>query len=98
MTMRGCPMHRYMTNDAKEKLAKLPGVKTAEVKVVWDPPWNPSMITEDGRKALGGLESNRGDLPRTRSDSPLRVLRVYVLMHKRRVYMSCQYGTEEGIW
>ena len=53
MTMRGCPMHSYMTRDAKEKLLKIPGIKTAEVSVVWDPPWNPTMITEAGRKALG---------------------------------------------
>lgn len=53
MTMRGCPMHTYMTNDATEKLLSIPGVKTADVKVVWDPPWNPTMMTEAGRKALG---------------------------------------------
>ena len=53
MTMRGCPMHQYMTNDAKEKLLSVPGVKSAEVKVVWDPPWNPTMMSEAGRKALG---------------------------------------------
>lgn len=53
MTVRGCPMHGYMTNDAKEKLMQIPGVKSAVVNLVWDPPWNPTMITEDGRKALG---------------------------------------------
>jgi metal-sulfur cluster biosynthetic enzyme len=53
MTIRGCPMHRYMTADAEEKLAKLAGVKSAQVNLVWDPPWNPSMISADGRKALG---------------------------------------------
>jgi metal-sulfur cluster biosynthetic enzyme len=53
MTVRGCPMHGYMTNDAKEKLMQIPGVKSAVVNLVWDPPWNPTMITEDGRKGLG---------------------------------------------
>lgn len=53
MTVRGCPMHGFMTNDAREKLLQLPGVKSAVVNLVWDPPWNPTMITEDGRKALG---------------------------------------------
>ena len=53
MTMRGCPMHAYMTNDAHEKLMQIPGVKTAEVNLVWDPPWNPTMINEAGRKTMG---------------------------------------------
>jgi metal-sulfur cluster biosynthetic enzyme len=53
MTMRGCPMHAYMTDDARQKLMSIPGVKTAEVNVVWDPPWNPTMINEAGRKAMG---------------------------------------------
>jgi len=53
MTARGCPMHRYMTADARQKLLQVPGVKSAEVNVVWDPPWNPTMMTEAGRKALG---------------------------------------------
>ena len=53
MTMRGCPMHQYMTADARQKLLQIPGVKKAEVNVVWDPPWNPTMMTDAGRKALG---------------------------------------------
>ncbi len=53
MTMRGCPMHEYMTNDAHAKLLQIPGVKSAEVHLVWDPPWNPTMINEAGRKAMG---------------------------------------------
>lgn len=53
MTVRGCPMHAYMTNDAREKLLAIPGVKNAEVKLVWDPPWNPTMMSENGRKSLG---------------------------------------------
>jgi metal-sulfur cluster biosynthetic enzyme len=53
MTVRGCPMHGYMTNDAKEKLLQIPGITSAVVNLVWDPPWNPTMISDNGRKALG---------------------------------------------
>jgi metal-sulfur cluster biosynthetic enzyme len=52
MTVRGCPMHQYITKDAESKLSKIPGVETATVKLVWDPPWNQSMISEAGWKAL----------------------------------------------
>jgi len=53
MTARGCPMHTFMTRDAKQKLEKLEGVREAEVELVWDPPWTPEKLTEAGRKALG---------------------------------------------
>ena len=39
--------------DAKAKLEALPGVEGAEVEIVWDPAWNPRMISEEGRKQLG---------------------------------------------
>ncbi len=53
MTARGCPMHSYLTQEARAKLLEIPGVKSADVKVVWDPPWNATMISAAGRKALG---------------------------------------------
>ncbi len=53
MTTRGCPMHSYMTADARQKLLGLPGIASASVSVVWDPPWSPTMISDNGRKALG---------------------------------------------
>jgi metal-sulfur cluster biosynthetic enzyme len=39
--------------DARHKLQGLPGVSEAEVEVVWDPPWNPQMISPEGREKLG---------------------------------------------
>jgi metal-sulfur cluster biosynthetic enzyme len=30
-----------------------PGLQEAEVQIVWDPPWNQSMITDAGKKRLG---------------------------------------------
>jgi metal-sulfur cluster biosynthetic enzyme len=31
----------------------LEGVESADVEIVWDPPWHQSMISADGRKVLG---------------------------------------------
>lgn len=53
MTAPGCPMHAFLTRDAKRKIEGLPGVKTANVELVWDPPWTPARMTPEGRKALG---------------------------------------------
>ncbi len=56
LTAQGCGMGGMISADAEEKLLELPGVKEAKVELVWDPPWNPSLISPEGRKALGILE------------------------------------------
>ena len=53
LTARGCGMGPAIAGDAQAKLVDLPGVEEASVEVVWDPPWNPEMISEEGRKRLG---------------------------------------------
>jgi metal-sulfur cluster biosynthetic enzyme len=34
-------------------VAEIPGVKSANVQVVWDPPWDPSRLSEAAKKMLG---------------------------------------------
>ena len=53
LTAQGCGMGPVIAADAKSKLEALPGVESAEVQIVWDPVWNPRMISEAGRKQLG---------------------------------------------
>ena len=53
LTAQGCGMGPVIAADAKSKLEALPGVESAEVEIVWDPIWNPRMISEAGRKELG---------------------------------------------
>ena len=53
LTAQGCGMGPVIAGDAKAKLEALPGVESAEVEIVWDPVWNPRMISEAGRKQLG---------------------------------------------
>ena len=53
LTAQGCGMGPVIAADAKSKLEALPGVESAEVEIVWDPVWNPRMISETGRKQLG---------------------------------------------
>ncbi len=53
LTAPGCGMGGAIAGDAQQKLLSLPGIETANVDIVWDPPWHHAMITEKGRKILG---------------------------------------------
>jgi len=53
LTTPGCPMHDSIAAGVKNILLGLEGVTDAEVEVVWDPPWHPSMMTEAGRRLTG---------------------------------------------
>jgi probable FeS assembly SUF system protein SufT len=53
LTAQGCGMGGAIAADAQSKLLGLPGVREAQVDIVWDPPWTPQMISPDGRERLG---------------------------------------------
>ena len=53
LTTPGCPMHESIQWGVQNALLNLEAVDNAEVEVVWDPPWHPSMMTEFGRNATG---------------------------------------------
>ncbi len=53
LTAPGCGMGTFIANDARQKILALDGVGDATVDLVWDPPWNPSMISEEARQKLG---------------------------------------------
>ena len=53
LTAPGCGMGTMIANDARQRILALDGVVEATVDLVWDPPWNPSMISETARQKLG---------------------------------------------
>ena len=53
LTAQGCGMGGSIAADARQKLLALEGVGEADVEIVWDPPWNPRMISPEGREILG---------------------------------------------
>jgi FeS assembly SUF system protein len=53
LTAPGCPMHSLIARDVKQKLEALPDVDTANVNVVWDPPWTPDRMSDEAKKKLG---------------------------------------------
>jgi probable FeS assembly SUF system protein SufT len=53
LTAQGCGMGATIAIDARHKILSIPGIADANVDVVWDPPWNPQMISPEGRERLG---------------------------------------------
>ena len=53
LTAQGCPSHAEISRDVRTTLLSTPGVNNAKVNVVWDPPWDPSRISPEGRQKLG---------------------------------------------
>jgi metal-sulfur cluster biosynthetic enzyme len=53
LTARGCPAHRFISEQVREQVARIEGVKSANVQVVWDPPWDISRLSEAARHQLG---------------------------------------------
>jgi probable FeS assembly SUF system protein SufT len=53
LTAPGCGMGPAIAEDAKGKVLLVPGVGDADVRITWDPPWNQSMISEEGKMKLG---------------------------------------------
>ena len=53
LTTPGCMMGDHMANDIKQKLENLPEISVANVDITFDPPWEPSMMNDTARKALG---------------------------------------------
>ncbi len=53
LTAPGCGMGPVLANDVKSKLESLPGVKDADVEVVFDPVWDRSMMSEAAKLQLG---------------------------------------------
>jgi metal-sulfur cluster biosynthetic enzyme len=53
LTTPGCPMHESIAQGVKNVLLSLEAVEEAQVEIVWDPPWNPSMMTDYGRARVG---------------------------------------------
>jgi probable FeS assembly SUF system protein SufT len=55
LTAPGCGMGDIIADDAKRRIATIPGVADADVQVVFDPPWNQSMMSEAAKLELGML-------------------------------------------
>jgi FeS assembly SUF system protein len=55
LTSPGCPVAASLPMEVKGKTLMVPGVNEAKIVLVWDPPWDPSMMSEAARLQLGFL-------------------------------------------
>ena len=53
LTFAGCGMGPYIAQQAEWRIAEIDDVDDVEVDIVFEPPWNPEMISEEGKKELG---------------------------------------------
>ena len=53
LTFAGCGMGPYIGQQAEWRLAEVEGIEDINVDLVFDPPWTPDMITEEGKRLLG---------------------------------------------
>lgn len=52
LTYTGCPARDYLLSDVERAARTVEGVDSAEVELVWSPPWTVEMVTDAGRESL----------------------------------------------
>ncbi len=52
-TTPACPLLGFLVNKVQEKVQELKEVKEVKVELVWDPPWSPERISDEGKRAMG---------------------------------------------
>ena len=55
MTAPGCGMGDVLKDDARARVQTIPGVSDVDIELVWDPPWDPSRMSDAARLQLGML-------------------------------------------
>ena len=55
LTTPHCPVAESMPGEVELTVLSVPGVRDAEAKLVWDPPWDPSKMSDEARLELGML-------------------------------------------
>lgn len=56
LTTPGCPMSDSMPPAVERVLETVPGVRAVTVDLAWDPPWDPELISAEGRRELGWID------------------------------------------
>jgi FeS assembly SUF system protein len=55
LTTPHCPVAESMPGEVELRVLSVPGIRDAVVNLVWDPPWDPSKMSDEARLELGML-------------------------------------------
>ena len=55
LTAPGCPVAPMIVEDVETKVGAIPGIEQVNVILVWDPPWNEDMMTDEAKLEVGIL-------------------------------------------
>lgn len=55
LTTPHCPVAESMPGEVELRVGAVPGVREAEVNLVWDPPWDPQKMSDEAKLELGML-------------------------------------------
>ena len=55
LTTPHCPVAESMPSEVELRVSSVPGIRDAEVNLVWDPPWGPHKMSDEARLELGML-------------------------------------------
>ena len=55
LTTPHCPVAESMPGEVELRVSAVPGVRDAEVNLIWDPPWDPAKMSDEARLELGML-------------------------------------------
>ncbi len=57
MTTPACPLHGHVVDAIEFVLRRdLPHLRRVDVRLVWDPPWHPGMMSHEARRQLGWVD------------------------------------------
>ena len=55
LTTPHCPVAESMPGEVELRVSAVPGIATADVNLVWDPPWDPGKMSDEAKLELGML-------------------------------------------
>jgi len=55
LTTPHCPVAETMPGEVELRVGSVPGVGSAEVNLVWDPPWDPAKMSDEAKLEMGML-------------------------------------------
>jgi len=53
LTTPGCGMGDYIVNQTRQRILKIPGVADGDVRLIWEPAWTTSRMSDEAKKKLG---------------------------------------------